>query len=84
VLISALVLAAFGTMYDQISALKYLTACCAIVGLLLVIWAAVLVIVENSRLQLILDSDLSDIEESVRVEHGGGESQNSARGVREP
>jgi hypothetical protein len=84
VLISALVLAAFGTMYDQVSALKYLTACCAIVGLLLVIWAAVLVIVENSRLQLILDSDLSDIEESVRGEHGGGESQNPARPLREP
>jgi hypothetical protein len=34
-----------------------------VTGLLLVIWAAAIVIVENSRLQLIIDSDVSDVPE---------------------
>ncbi|MDB6088009.1 MAG: conserved rane protein of unknown function [Gammaproteobacteria bacterium] len=61
VLISALIFAALDTIYDQLSLLKYLSATCAVGGLLLVIWAATYVIVENSRLQLIIDSDLSDV-----------------------
>ena len=52
-------------MYVDVSLFKHLTACCAIAGLLLVIWAAALVIVENSRLQIILDSDLEAVQESV-------------------
>lgn len=64
-LISALIFAALGTLYDTISAWKYLTACCAIAGLLLVIWAAALVILENYGLQRILESDLSDLPELV-------------------
>jgi hypothetical protein len=64
-LIIALICAALGTMYDTISAWKYLTACCAIAGLLLVICAAVCVLVENFGLQRLLESDLSDIPELV-------------------
>jgi hypothetical protein len=41
--------------------LKYLCAARAIGGLVLVIWAAVLVLMENARLQVIIDSDLSDV-----------------------
>jgi hypothetical protein len=64
-LISALIFAALGTMYDTIPAWKYLTGCCAIAGLLLVIWAAVLVLLENYGLQRLLESDLSDLPELV-------------------
>jgi hypothetical protein len=74
-LISALICAALGTMYDTVSAWKYLTACCAIAGLLLVIWAATLVLVENYHVQRLLESDLSDIPELVagaRGERRGG------------
>jgi hypothetical protein len=74
-LITALICAALGTMYDTVSAWKYLTACCAVVGLLLVIWAAVLVLIENYTLQRLLDSDLSDVPElvdAVRKERTGG------------
>ncbi len=60
-LISSIVLAAVNAMDSQLSALKYLCAAGAIGGLLLVIWAAVLVMMENARLQVIIDSDLSDI-----------------------
>jgi hypothetical protein len=70
-LISALICAALGTLYDTVSAWKYLTACCAIAGLLLVIWAATLVILENCSLQKILESDLSDIPELVDGARGG-------------
>jgi uncharacterized protein DUF2721 len=59
-LISALVFAALGTMFPTLSFWKYLTAACAIVGLLLVVWAAAFVIIENRGLQRILDEDLSD------------------------
>lgn len=70
VLISALLSAAVGTIFNAASMWKYLTALCAIGGLLLVVWAASLVIVENCRLQRILDSDLSDLPELVeRVQH---------------
>jgi hypothetical protein len=59
-LISAIVLAAVNAI-AQVGALKYLCAAGAIGGLLLVIWAAILVLMENARLQIIIDSDLSDI-----------------------
>jgi hypothetical protein len=39
------------------------TAVCAVVGLLLVIWAASLVIIENSRLRRLLESDVADLPE---------------------
>jgi Protein of unknown function (DUF2721) len=74
-LITALICAALGTMYDTVSAWKYLTAACAIIGLLLVIWAATLVILENYALQRLLESDLSDLPElvdSVREARSGG------------
>jgi Protein of unknown function (DUF2721) len=74
-LITALICAALGTMYDTVSAWKYLTAACAIIGLLLVIWAATLVILENYALQRLLESDLSDLPElvdSVREGRTGG------------
>jgi len=50
-LISAIVLAAVDAMAANIPVLKYLCAVGAIGGLLLVIWAAVLVLMENARLQ---------------------------------
>jgi hypothetical protein len=74
-LITALICAALGTMYDTVSAWKYLTAGCAIIGLLLVIWAAALVILENYALQRLLESDLSDLPElvdSAREGRSGG------------
>jgi Protein of unknown function (DUF2721) len=61
VLISALIFAAVGTMYDTASLWKYLTAACAIIGLLLVIWAASYVILENRAIQQLLEEDLSDV-----------------------
>lgn len=60
-LISVLVLGALDTMADHLRVLKYLTAACAIVGLLLVIWASIIVIIENTRLQLIIDSEVTDL-----------------------
>lgn len=74
-LITALICAALGTMYDTVSAWKYLTGCCAIIGLLLVIWAAALVLIENSTVQRLLESDMSDVPElvdSVRKRRTGG------------
>ena len=68
-LILAVVCGALGTIYDLVSAWKYLTAVFAVVGLLLVIVAATLVMVENYRLQYILDSDLSDVPELVAGVH---------------
>jgi hypothetical protein len=70
-LISALIFAALATMYDTISPWKYLTACCAIAGLLLVIWAAALVLLENYGLQRLLESDLSDLRKLVDHARGG-------------
>ncbi len=66
-LISAIVCAALEAMDSQLRALKYLCAVSAIVGLLLVIWAAVLVLMENARLQVIIDSDISDVSELSRA-----------------
>jgi uncharacterized YccA/Bax inhibitor family protein len=60
-LISAIVFAALHTLDPQLAALKYLCAIGAIAGLLLVIWAAVLVLIENAHLQVIIDSDISDL-----------------------
>jgi hypothetical protein len=74
-LITALICAALGTMDDTVSAWKYLTGCCAIAGLLLVIWAAALVLMENYPVQRLLESDLSDLPElvdDVRRERTGG------------
>jgi len=64
-LITALICAALGTMYDTVSAFKYSTACCAVIGLALVIWAAALVLAENYHVQQLLESDLSDVPELV-------------------
>jgi hypothetical protein len=66
-LISAVIFAAINVVNEALGVLKYLTAASAVIGLGLVIWAAVIVILENSRLKLIIDSDLSDIPE---LEHG--------------
>jgi hypothetical protein len=66
-LICVPVLSAINTILSQVAFLKYLTGPCAIVGLLLVVWAAVLVVIENTRLQLIIDSEVSDVSE---LEHG--------------
>jgi len=62
VLICALIAGVIGTMYDMASAWKYLTAAFAIVGLLLVIWAASLVIVENVRLKRLIELDMADLD----------------------
>jgi Na+/H+ antiporter NhaB len=67
ILISSIISAALCVMTDDFAAFKYLSAALAIVGLLIVIWAALLVIIENWRLQLIIDSDLSDRPELVRA-----------------
>jgi hypothetical protein len=58
-------------MYDTVSAWKYLTGGCAITGLLLVIWAAALVLVENYSVQGLLESDLSDVPELAEHVRGG-------------
>jgi hypothetical protein len=60
-LISAIVFGALETIDPQLAPLKYLCAAAAIGGLLLVIWAAVFVLIENARLQIIIDSDMSDL-----------------------
>jgi Mn2+/Fe2+ NRAMP family transporter len=62
-LIAVLFFSALNVMNPNLAVLKYLVAACALAGLLLVIWAAAIVIKENSRLQLIIDSDLSDVAE---------------------
>jgi hypothetical protein len=62
-LIAVLLFGALGVIFPDVAAVKYLCALCAMSGLLLVIWAAVIVVIENSRLQLIIDSDLSDVPE---------------------
>jgi DNA-binding transcriptional regulator YbjK len=62
-LITALICAGLNVVYDELTVLKYLTAVGAILGLALVVWAAVIVLAENARLQLIIESDLSDIDE---------------------
>jgi hypothetical protein len=62
-LISSIIFAALNMIDDEIVAFKFLSAGLAILGLLLVIWAAVLVMLENMRLQLIIDSDISDVPE---------------------
>jgi hypothetical protein len=72
VLISALVFAGFGTIFENASLFKYLTAICGIGGLLLVVWAASLVIVENCRLQRLMEIDLSDIPELEERVRGRG------------
>jgi hypothetical protein len=60
-LIGALVFAALGTMFSTVAVWKYLTAACAIIGLLLVVCAGAFVILANHGLQRTLDEDLSDI-----------------------
>lgn len=60
-LISTIILAVLNTVNEEWVVLKFLAALLSVVGLLLVIWAAILVVIENLRLQLIIDSDLSDI-----------------------
>ena len=81
VLIGALIFAALGTMYDTAPAWKYLTAACAIIGLLLVIWAASFVILENYGLQRLLEEDLSDVPglvERARGDSSGNWSKHRA------
>jgi uncharacterized membrane protein len=65
-LISALVFAALGTMFSTVSIWKYLTAACAIIGLLLVICAGAFVILENHGLKRIFDEALSDIPDPAK------------------
>ncbi len=72
-LISAIVLAAVNTIDSQLAATKYLCAAAAIGGLLLVIWAAVLVLMENARLQIIIDSDISDVPDLKRAARDQGQ-----------
>jgi hypothetical protein len=69
ILISSIIFAALNMIDDDIAAFKFLSAGLAILGLLLVIWAAILVILENLRLQLIIDSDLSDVPELEQAAH---------------
>jgi hypothetical protein len=79
-LIGALISGALGTMYDTASLWKYLTALCAIVGLLLVVWAAVLVIAENHTVQQLMEVDMSDLPELGERTHdeGTARARNSA------
>ncbi len=81
-LISSIVFAALSSMEPQFTATKYLCAACAIVGLLMVIWAAILVLMENARLQVIIDSDLSDVpdlREPARRQGQGGTASSAQR-----
>lgn len=66
-LISSIISAAVNVITGEAAVFKFLSAALAIFGLLLVIWAAVLVMIENQRLQLIIESDLSDIPELRRA-----------------
>lgn len=77
-LISAIVIAAVYTIDPRLTALKYLCAVTAIGGLLLVIWAAVLVLLENARLQVIIDSDISDMRD-IQADSAPGPSVSSRR-----
>jgi type VI protein secretion system component VasK len=62
-LISSIIFAALSVITEDSAAFKYLSAALAIAGLSMVIWAAILVMIENRRLQLIIESDLSDVPE---------------------
>jgi len=61
-LIAGLVAAALGAIFDA-PLFKYGTAFGSVVGLLLVIAAAAVVLVENTRIQGAIESDISDIED---------------------
>src|SRR6185503_4337977 len=78
-LISTLVFAAFGTMFSTVSIWKYLTAACAIIGLLLVICAGAFVILENHGLRCIFDEDLSDIPDPAKRARDSTDSRWSKR-----
>jgi hypothetical protein len=66
-LISSIIFATLSVIIDNSAAFKYLSAALALVGLSMVIWAAILVMIENRRLQLIIESDLSDVPELERA-----------------
>lgn len=68
-LIGSIVFAALNAIDQNIAAFKFLSAGLSLIGLLLVIWAAVLVIIENLRLQVAIDSDLSDVPELAKAAH---------------
>jgi hypothetical protein len=66
-LITSIISAALSVITDDSATFKYLSAALAIVGLSMVIWAAIMVMIENRRLQLIIESDLSDLPELERA-----------------
>lgn len=68
-LTSSIVCSALGAIADTIAAFHYVSAGLSIVGLLLMIWAAVVVLIENARLQLIIESELSDVPELMQAAH---------------
>jgi len=60
-LISTLITAAIYTVFPEAMVLKHVSTACAIIGLLLVICAAVVVVRENLKLQQVIDSELTDL-----------------------
>src|SRR4051812_40464261 len=74
VLISTLITAPLYTVFPQALLLKYLSTACSILGLLLVIAAAVVVLRENIELQQAIDSkltDLPDLAQQAGIRHAG-------------
>jgi hypothetical protein len=65
VLICTLIAGALYTV-SHVEFLKYVSTACAIGGLLLVIWAAVVVLRENIEIQHAIDSELTDLPDLAR------------------
>jgi len=73
-LISTLIAAAIYTVFPEAMFLKHVSTACAIIGLLLVICAAVVVVRENLQLQRVIDSeltDLPDLAQQAGIRHTG-------------
>lgn len=60
-LLATLIIGALDVVFGSPPGLKYLGAACPIVGLSLVIWAAVLVVRENKMLKMPLDRETDDL-----------------------
>jgi F0F1-type ATP synthase assembly protein I len=61
-LLTALICGALEAIFGGIALIKYLGTACAIVGLLLVIAAAVYVVLENTLIKQMLDSEVADLD----------------------
>jgi hypothetical protein len=65
-LITTLVTAALNAIFRSVTPLQYVSAGCAIIGLVLIIVAAIVAIRENSIIQRAIDSDLLDVPELAK------------------